>query len=224
LAESVRAQRADSILTRERILDASVALFSERGYGGTSLRAIADAAGVNLAATNYHFGSKAQLLEAAFNHCVAPINKARMQRLAELQAKPNPPGVEAIVRAFVDLRFASGGLPHVQQFVARLFAEPKSLSIPLLERAFGPTVQPFYAALKIALPGVDVGELQWRFHFLIGSMIQLAHFDEPLRVFEEDVFERNQSMSAQARGMGIDQLVKFVVAGICQGAAYGEVS
>jgi AcrR family transcriptional regulator len=215
-------QRADSSETRERILAASVRLFSERGYSGTSLRAIADAASVNLAATNYHFGSKAQLLEAAFNRCVAPINAARKQRLAALEAQADPPTVEAVVRAFVDLHFVPGGLPHIQQFVARLFAEPKTLSVPLLERAFGPTVQPFYAALKRALPDVDAAELQWRFHFLIGSMIQLLHFDAPLEVFEQGVNEDEQATAALEGDAGVERLVKFVVAGLRQDADRGD--
>ena len=217
MAEAARTQRADSIATRERILDASVALFSERGYDGTSLRAIAEAAEVNLAAANYHFGSKAQLLEAAFKHCVAPINAARLERLATIEAMPGEPTVEDIVRAFVDLRFASGAVPHVPQFVARLFAEPKGFSVPLLERVFGPTVQPFYLALKRLLPEVNTRELQWRFHFLIGSMIQLAHFDTPLNVFDPDSFEPEAMQQ-----MGVQQLVSFVVAGIRQQPAPGE--
>ncbi|NIN58982.1 MAG: TetR family transcriptional regulator, partial [Xanthomonadales bacterium] len=85
------------------MLDASIKLFSERGYRNTSLRAIADAADVNLAAANYHFGSKAQLLEAAFERCISPINDERMRRLRQLQQSSSPPSVEAIVRAFVDL-------------------------------------------------------------------------------------------------------------------------
>ncbi len=206
------------MLTRERILDASVKLFSERSYGGTSLRAIADEAQVNLAAAHYHFGSKAQLLEAAFNRCIAPINDARIRRLDALQAEPTPPTVEAIVRAFLDLRFASDSDPYLQQFVARLFAEPKSLSIPLLERAFGPTVRPYFAALKQTLPGVDPSELQWRFHFMLGAMIQLAQFEAPLNVFELDT-----PPTRALRPAGIEPLVHFVVAGLCQGAVNGAV-
>jgi AcrR family transcriptional regulator len=202
--------------TRARILDSSVRLFSERGYSGTSLRAIADAAGTNLAAAHYHFGSKAQLLEAAFTHCIAPINEARMQRLAVLEAAPEPPGVEDLVRAFVDVRLTGGEMPQLQHFVARLLAEPKALSVPLLQRAFGPTVQPFYAALKRILPAVQVQDLQWRFHFLIGSMIQLANFDTPLNLYEPD-----QAQVEEVPGAGIDQLVQFAVAGITQGAECG---
>ena len=45
--------------TKERILQAAENLFTDQGFGATSLRAITHRAGVNLAAVNYHFGSKA---------------------------------------------------------------------------------------------------------------------------------------------------------------------
>ncbi|MFP6837624.1 MAG: TetR family transcriptional regulator [Pseudomonadales bacterium] len=219
MANPQRTARADSMLTQERILEASVTLFSERGYEGTSLRAITDAAGVNLAAAHYHFGSKMQLLEAAFNRCIAPINTERIRRLEALQANHDCPHVEAIARAFVDL----GSAPEVNQrlprFVARLFAEPKSLSIPLLENAFAPTVRLYFAALKRALPRVDPDELRWRFHFLIGAMIQLSHFETPLNLFELDA----PPAADPGRG-GTDQLVRFVVAGLSQDAHSGEVA
>jgi AcrR family transcriptional regulator len=44
--------------TKDRILDAVERLFAERGYAATSLRIVTAEAGVNLAAVNYHFGSK----------------------------------------------------------------------------------------------------------------------------------------------------------------------
>ena len=48
--------------TRERILDVAERLFMENGYEGTSMRVITCAAEFNLAAVNYHFGSKEALL------------------------------------------------------------------------------------------------------------------------------------------------------------------
>ena len=52
--------------TRERILDVAERLFMERGYEATSLRMVTGAAEVNLAAVNYHFGSKEGLLREVF--------------------------------------------------------------------------------------------------------------------------------------------------------------
>ena len=51
-------------VTREQILDASLRLFSEKGFARTSVRDIAQAAGITDAAIYYHFASKRDLFEA----------------------------------------------------------------------------------------------------------------------------------------------------------------
>ena len=52
--------------TRTRILDAAEELFMQHGFEGTSMRLLTAKAGVNLAAVNYHFGSKDAMVEAVF--------------------------------------------------------------------------------------------------------------------------------------------------------------
>ncbi len=52
---------------REHILIVAEQLFGERGFDGTSVRDIAQTAGVNLAMISYYFGSKEKLLEAMIN-------------------------------------------------------------------------------------------------------------------------------------------------------------
>ncbi|HYQ38579.1 MAG TPA: helix-turn-helix domain-containing protein, partial [Pseudomonas sp.] len=59
--------------TVERILDAAQQLFAERGFTETSLRMITARAGVNLAAVNYHFGSKEALIQAVFVRFLGPF-------------------------------------------------------------------------------------------------------------------------------------------------------
>jgi AcrR family transcriptional regulator len=51
-------------LTREQILDSSLKLFSDKGFARTSVRDIAQAAGITDAAIYYHFPSKRDLFEA----------------------------------------------------------------------------------------------------------------------------------------------------------------
>lgn len=61
-----RTARSDGEDTRARLLQAALRLFSERGFAQTSVRAIAEAAGTNVAAIAYHFGDKARLYTATF--------------------------------------------------------------------------------------------------------------------------------------------------------------
>ena len=57
---------ADPSDTRGRLLDCALRLFSQRGFARTSTRALAEAAGANLAAIRYYFGDKAGLYRATF--------------------------------------------------------------------------------------------------------------------------------------------------------------
>ena len=67
--------------TVERILDAAEQLFAEKGFAETSLRLITSKAGVNLAAVNYHFGSKKALIHAVDLHAPAGLG---------FQSEPGP--------------------------------------------------------------------------------------------------------------------------------------
>lgn len=51
-----------------QIMEAAERLFADRGFAGTSVRDIAEAAGVNLAMISYYFGSKEKMMEAVFQH------------------------------------------------------------------------------------------------------------------------------------------------------------
>src|SRR5437870_1032215 len=92
--------------TEQRILDAAERLFAQHGFAGTSLRAITAAAGVNLAAVHYHFGSKEALLRATLDRIVGPVNRERLAMLqraedaaaAEAAAAPS---VDAVLEAFI---------------------------------------------------------------------------------------------------------------------------
>src|SRR5688572_13037304 len=89
--------------TRTRILDAAEELFMQHGFEGSSMRALTTSAGVNLAAVNYHFGSKDALIEAVFRRRLDPMNTERISALdkAEADAGGRPLPAETIIRAFV---------------------------------------------------------------------------------------------------------------------------
>src|SRR5215213_4334584 len=89
--------------TRTRILDAAEELFMLHGFEGTSMRVLTAAAGVNLAAVNYHFGSKDALIEALFRRRLDPMNGARVAELERLEtaARGRALAQEQIIRAFI---------------------------------------------------------------------------------------------------------------------------
>ena len=78
--------------TKQRILNAGEHLFARDGYHLTSLRSITTEAKVNLAAVNYHFGSKESLLEAVIERRLDPLNKIRQGQLEALLEKTGQAG------------------------------------------------------------------------------------------------------------------------------------
>src|SRR5512142_2236986 len=78
-------QRVADAGTKVRILDAAEQLFMEHGFEATSLRQLTSAAGVNLAAVNYHFGTKEELFQAVLTRRLDPMNQERIERLERLE-------------------------------------------------------------------------------------------------------------------------------------------
>ncbi len=193
--------------TPTAILDAAESLFIQKGYAGTSLRAIAARAGVNLASAHYHFGSKAGLLGAVIHLRVGPANQQRNAALDALQRETPHPNVVQLLEAYF-LPLATGGVSEqLPRLVARLYGEPESVSQPLIEREFGAISRRFLVALGAALPHVDEDELAWRFHFMIGAMIHLMAFEAPPRL----------KASAYSNADGLARLLAFSAAGITHG-------
>jgi AcrR family transcriptional regulator len=62
-------------------------VFAECGFRGTSVRAITDPAGADLAAVGYHFASKADLLTAVVRPVIEPILAVQCAGLDRLQAR-----------------------------------------------------------------------------------------------------------------------------------------
>ncbi len=163
--------------TRLRILDAAEELFMQHGFEGTSMRLLTGKAGVNLAAVNYHFGSKHALIEAVFRRRLDPMNAARIAELdkVEADAAGRAPTPEAIIRAFLapTLRLiedAKGGGRNFIRLLGRTYTEPAKPIRQLIGQMYAPIMQRYKAALERALPQMPRDELVWRIHFMFGTL------------------------------------------------------
>lgn len=201
--------------TKDRILEAAEEFFAERGFAGTSMRALTQAAGVNLAAAHYHFGSKEGLFEAVIQLRVEPISQEQRKQLDQLETRVggDPPRAEEVVRAFLGPLLAAGSEPGVERLVGRLYAEPRSLVQPIVERLFTDLSDRFASALARALPHTPVEELRWRFHFIVGSMLHAIVWPEPLGLGS---LEKSEGQDSATR---LERLVAFATAGLQQTAA-----
>ncbi|MFI6287799.1 TetR/AcrR family transcriptional regulator [Streptomyces sp. NPDC051018] len=163
--------------TRERILDAAIGLFGERGYAATSLRAVTEAADANIAAVNYHFGSKEGLLRAVIDRAIGPVNTERERILDQLVSRGGTPAAEDLVRAFAEtgatlasVREQDARGAEVARFMGRVMFEPD----PAVRRIFADEVSPvegrYLEALVDALPALPREEVVFRYRTMVGLL------------------------------------------------------
>ena len=158
-------------------------MFAREGYRAASLRVITALAAVNLAAVNYHFGSKPGLLEAVIARRLQAINQARVRGLAQViesaHAAGRPPKARKLVAAFVEAtRAHAGSGPGERCFMAlvlRSLSDTDHTVQRAFERFMKPTFDALHAAMAEALPALATDELWWRLQFAIGAMIRMHH-------------------------------------------------
>lgn len=171
--------RKSTAATRERILRAAECVFTEHGYEGSSLRQITRQARVNLAAVNYHFSSKRELWLEVMQRRLAPLNAERVRLLEAARARTptgQPLCLEQLCEAMVmpiskAFDQSHGSCLTVARMVGRAINVPPSLSKELNRRSLDQFWRVFRQALREALPGSTPVEVDWKFYFLMSSML-----------------------------------------------------
>jgi AcrR family transcriptional regulator len=202
--------------TRERILNAAEQLFVSQGFEATSLRRITSEAGANLAAVNYHFGSKEALLREVFERRLRALNAERLAELeaAEVAANGRSLAMEKLIEAFLlpVLRLsrdrARGGHIFIR-LLGRAYTEPTETVRRLLAEEYVEVVERFKRALFHALPHIPEKELIWRMHFALGAMsYAIAGTDSVQLIASYEVQDTSNIEAIMKR------IVPFIVAGI----------
>lgn len=159
--------------TKDRILHAAEELFAQQGFGATSLRQVTSRADVNIAAVNYHFGSKDNLVNEVFRRRMDDMSRDRLQALQS--AISNHPGeLEPILAAFVEPALAMaqdrhGGGAFIR-VIARAYAESNETLRKFLSDQYGHVLREFAKAIGSCVPGLGKEDLYWRLDFLSGSL------------------------------------------------------
>ncbi|GGM54276.1 TetR family transcriptional regulator [Longimycelium tulufanense] len=188
--------------TRQALVDSAIALFTERGYGGTSLDEIAHRARVTKGALYHHFANKQALFEAAYQAVEADV----VDRLAEVMRVPTDlwDAMKAGIAAFFEVclepnyqRIALQEAPSVLGYDRWRLAEEHSC----------------FSVVRTGLEAlIDAGEiedlpLEAASRIVFGALafgaIMIAGADDPVRTREDVVYS-----------------VDYLVDGLRHGAAY----
>lgn len=184
--------------TVTRILRSATVLFAERGFAETSLRTITSAAGVNLAAVNYHFGSKKELIQAVFYHFLAPYGRQLNTRLDELEAQTfeqGGPSAEDLLHCmFHTLLTSTEEIHEDPQIFMRLlglaYTQSQEHLRHYLMANFGDTYSRFVMQMKNVCPDIDAVEYYWRLYFMLGAgVFTLSSFDSIRSILNADYHE-----------------------------------
>ena len=208
-----------SIDTRSRILDAAESLFMEHGFDGTSMRLITAQAGVNLAAINYHFGSKEALIQEVFRRRLNWLNEERMRALDELEATADGQALKPsqIVDAFFStmIRMAEdeerGGVIFLR-LLGRTLTEPSDFIRAFLAHEYKTVVERYKEALFRSLPDVPKAEIVWRFHFMLGATSYAIAGTDALRLVTDWGIEAEDSEDRLDRLL--PRLISFLIGGL----------
>jgi len=209
--------------TRTAILAAAERLYADRGFGDVTLRDIVAEANVNLAAVNYHFGSKDELIAELFVTRSLALNR---ERLRQLKAAEDRGGGSAdiadILRALVGptLRGCLG--PENQrstpaQFMIRVSIE----AVPAIRRIRNREIdhlRKFIAAMRRSLPDRNDVELYWGLHFALAMAQQTVRDSERLAKLSEGKCDVDDVEAV------VERVVAVAVMGLTASPASGKTA
>lgn len=195
--------------TKERILAAAEVLFAQRGFDGASLRQLTAAAGVNLAAVNYHFGSKDKLVEQVFRRRLDALNASRLAALSKVAGAADTTVedvLDAYIRPALDLSHDGSGSLFMR-VLARAFAEHDDTLRQFLSANYGHVMRQFTAEFARLLPQLSKPELYWRIDLVTGALTHaMSGFG---------MIQRKSDVSEHAhREQTVQHLIRFAAAGL----------
>lgn len=172
-----RAQRDRGAETRAQLVEAALDVFGRLGFEGASTREIARAAGANLAAIAYHFGSKEALLIAVAEHVAGRIAGAIGPALA-LAAEPEAAATPEVARSqlkhllmtYVDVMLGSAEAERWARFVVREQMQP-SAAFEVIFRFMGSAAVIGTRLVAVALGIPEDEDARLRTFTLIGQVL-----------------------------------------------------
>ncbi|WOG25332.1 TetR/AcrR family transcriptional regulator [Endozoicomonas sp. 8E] len=206
--------------TVERILDSAELLFAEHGFSETSLRTITKQAGVNLAAVNYHFGSKKALIQAVFTRFLDPFMKGLDTTLDEWSDQSGPPDLEAVLEILVDHILAvkprrPDDISIFMKLMGLAFTQNQGHLKRYLTETYGTVFSRYFELLFKACPDLPIADKFWRTYFSLGSAVFSVSGAGALLSIAERDYDIDDNLENIMRRM-----VPFMAAGLRAHATY----
>ncbi|ACS85610.1 TetR/AcrR family transcriptional regulator [Musicola paradisiaca] len=201
---------------RQRILQEAMTRFAHKGSDLTTVREITEATQVNVAAINYHFGSKDGLLQAVLDAVLQPLNTERGRLLDEAERRwgESPPLgalLDALLRPLVQSARTPDGGRIAVRLLQHLRATPQGEVSLLLSDRFDGTAHRFIQAFGRAVPHISRAEAIWRYEFARGAAMHVLADVDPrsgrLSLLSQGLCDSNDDEQV------LQQLLRFVSAG-----------
>jgi AcrR family transcriptional regulator len=173
-------------LTRDRLRQVAEELFAEHGIEAVTTRALAEGAGANIAAVNYHFGNKDNLALEVFREVAHQSARRRIDSLDRIEAAAADAGRRPcprdIVTAFVDA-YVNDDAPRSGVLLAHLILKhrlnPSDWTRAVVREELDGLARRYVAALCAALPDLDAKQVYWRYHLMVGAILVALSDDGP---------------------------------------------
>ncbi len=192
--------------TRARLLEAAREVFSEQGFQGATVREICRRAEANVAAVNYHFGSKDGLLAQALHF---ESLRALQQTNAALDAPPET-RLRLFLRDFMRMLLDENSASSQCKIMARELADPTPALDKIVREALAPLLE-FLGNLVREIVGDKVGEAEQRrcVYSIIGQCSFYRHSHPVLQRLQPKLRYSNREIEAIA-----EHIAEFSLAGI----------
>ena len=198
--------------TAAKILDAAEELFSEKGFAETSLRNITTKAGVNLAAVNYHFGSKKSLIHAVFSRYLNPFCVQFDQEIKSLS--PQQKNLDYLLKLIV-ITMNRSGLEDTRKFglfmrlLGLAYTQGQGHLRKYLQAEYGEVFSRYMVEVNKVTPELNDEQRFWRIHFMLGAAVfTMSSVDSLMAMADHDLEAKTEIKDVTS------QLMTFLASGM----------
>ncbi len=198
---------------KDSILDAAERLFAQFDYAGTSMRMIAEEAGVAQALIHYHCKTKDNLFELILERRSTMINRIRQERLKQCfdEAEGGIPTLEQVLDSFVRPAIESGRYSwgtYFSQILAKLANSVDDRSRDLVHKYYDPIAREYIEALKKVLPELPDSGVYWGYLIMTSAVVSSMPRTRRIKRLSEGILD-DDSIEQM-----IERLIQFNASGL----------